>query len=710
MFFRPLQKLRKLQRPYDFNVTTVINISKLRRQLMSTIAQESAIDSESTCDVAPDSTAIKDVKDNVISAAFTSEDVKMTSRHLIDLGFHKYLRSRRGRRSSAQDANTCVTRMSLFVLWAYSRVHHDSKLTSSNEVLEWCQDLIMNRFNLLQDYAETHLEKERGFSAATIDNYLSAIHRGIKWIIFILPHSAPSAAASTESTWQQDLREGLRYKSIETLIQDLRKSYAKDKREQRSVDKSMANEIRNRRLPLGGLASTKRYLDQIGSRFLKKYQHVGAMDVDKKGYRTNHQLILGYWYVRFPQGRASGVADMRVKDHDKLMAYGQADSTKFKTYARYGYQPVTNVKEAIPFLLKNMEWRPRAIANNGGVESSDHLFLQFNGKKPIQVGKLLNAMCTGMNVHMTSNSFRSLHETRATTLERQGIISHADREAIHSINGHTSKVTMDHYYRENQIGNVHKVRKVMERADDLERGGTGVYQDVTGGAIYQDVTERSATDPGLPWHPSPTSNQSMMMPATNQAMMLPHSSEDFPHTSHDHATSQPLPISKISNEGAILNDLIRMMRSSDSEDEEDGRDMNASAVELPISISPSSFHHSGQSVPGDVFAIPSYQPQDATVRLAPRWPASDYVEPIRWGTAHPDYHKHNPQRVTWSDSEVGYIVDWEKANCSPYTSNKVKKCLTHIQNDPAAISIFHPNHTLNTSRLREGFNKARKLA
>ena len=138
---------------------------------------------------------------------------------------------------------------------------------------------------------------------------------------------------------QQDMQEGLRFKAITGCLAELRRSYQKLKKKQEKIHKSLEGEVRNRRLPLGGLQDTRRHLDKIGKQFLDKYQNVGVMEVDKYAYRHVIQLILGYWYIRFPQGRASGIADMRKNDYYKLMADGQADSTHFKTSAVFEMNP-----------------------------------------------------------------------------------------------------------------------------------------------------------------------------------------------------------------------------------------------------------------------------------------------------------------------------------------------------------------------------------
>ena len=233
-----------------------------------------------------------------------------------------------------------------------------------------------------------------------------------------------ATAAVDWMSGQLDMQDGLRFKAITECLAELRRSYQKLKKKQEKIHKSLEGEVRDRRLPLGGLQDTRRHLDKVGKAFLDKYQNVGVMEVDKYGYRLVIQLILGYWYDRFPQGRASGISDMRTSDYYKLMADGQADSTHFKTSAVFRYQPVANVPEAMPFLLKLWEWRPRAIQNNGGQECSDHLFLRWDGKKSIKttVGKLLASLFKPLDVHLTSNSFRALQETQVGAMQIKGVL------------------------------------------------------------------------------------------------------------------------------------------------------------------------------------------------------------------------------------------------------------------------------------------------
>jgi hypothetical protein len=82
---------------------------------------------------------------------------------------------------------------------------------------------------------------------------------------------------------------------------------------------------------------------------------------------------------------------------------------------------------------------------------------------------------------------------------------------------------------------------------------------------------------------------------------------------------------------------------------------------------------------------------------------------IAWGQDHPEYNSPKT-RISWSDEENNYIRHWWKTIGSKCSTNVASKLLAHIKSDNFAIKIFHPNHTLDSARIRHGlrmngFNK-----
>jgi hypothetical protein len=95
------------------------------------------------------------------------------------------------------------------------------------------------------------------------------------------------------------------------------------------------------------------------------------------------------------------------------------------------------------------------------------------------------------------------------------------------------------------------------------------------------------------------------------------------------------------------------------------------------------------------------------------WPATDALLRIPWGTQHIDIDRLTQegtplQRAAWTHAEIKYLDNWEKQNCSIFTKNRVRLCLDDMLHDPNAIAIFHPAHTLNTTRLTQGFRKVKE--
>ncbi len=92
------------------------------------------------------------------------------------------------------------------------------------------------------------------------------------------------------------------------------------------------------------------------------------------------------------------------------------------------------------------------------------------------------------------------------------------------------------------------------------------------------------------------------------------------------------------------------------------------------------------------------------------WRDADDLQHAPWGTNHPSFGHDTPKnmRAPWSPAEIDYLLDWIDSHPKLITgnTNKIAKCLHHIENDEKALPIFHLNHVLNSGRLRTGFEKA----
>jgi len=139
--------------------------------------------------------------------------------------------------------------------------------------------------------------------------------------------------------------------------------------------------------------------------------------------------------------------------------------------------------------------------------------------------------------------------------------------------------------------------------------------------------------------------------------------------------------------------------------------LESSASSSPILSSPLLFDSSSQSPQRNSTAavrLPSpipYASPTAYVSLTRDRP--NFRSTIEWGRDHPDFDRNEVgQRAVWSDDEVVYIAQF--VNQYKGKGNIVARCLVKIHEDPKAHPIFHAFHTLDSSRLRSGFDRYRQ--
>ena len=99
-------------------------------------------------------------------------------------------------------------------------------------------------------------------------------------------------------------------------------------------------------------------------------------------------------------------------------------------------------------------------------------------------------------------------------------------------------------------------------------------------------------------------------------------------------------------------------------------------------------------------------------------PCRDLVMPVLgWGIKHPDYQKFSAKsgkpvtRAEWSPAELEYMGRWyhDFRQENPDLQRMSSIFLSHLKKDKAAIGIFHTIHTLDSKRIRYGFDAAKRL-
>jgi hypothetical protein len=78
-----------------------------------------------------------------------------------------------------------------------------------------------------------------------------------------------------------------------------------------------------------------------------------------------------------------------------------------------------------------------------------------------------------------------------------------------------------------------------------------------------------------------------------------------------------------------------------------------------------------------------------------------------WGLDHPEKDSENKHKIKWSEAEINYIGRFTNYYNQHYPGNRnvMAECLNHLRVTPTARRIFHPHHTVDSARMRSGFER-----
>ena len=233
--------------------------------------------------------------------------------------------------------------------------------------------------------------------------------------------------------------------------------------------------VQDRMLPEGDPRTQLQFLQKVVlEQFVWIRQHsVKKLPVDKETYRRFVGIFLSSLYVFSPQGRCQGIEDLKFGQAQELLHDGYTQTTKFKTQARWGFQPVTLADESKELLTIYLEiFRPR-VAESSTSQPHETLLLNFSGQPYIDIGKELTRFFVhSCNLHITSTRIRSIVETAAEEMYRQGDISLRTRKSVEAINGHTSATVRNFYLQMDRTADVHSARTFF--ADISQAAGSAI--------------------------------------------------------------------------------------------------------------------------------------------------------------------------------------------------------------------------------------------
>jgi hypothetical protein len=319
-----------------------------------------------------------------ISSSETKTNPKEIERAVVnilsDIGLENHYLSVTGGSKEISDARQSVKHVSVALRWTFANRFATELSNPRIQLLPWLVTLVCVDFKLIVEFCN-FLRQKKEYSSSTVYNYLGSISSAVKYFGY---YCSKPLGDNVPTLDMMDIT------GISDLLSRLQTAYKKDGKKHKGM-KSLQTEIYHRHQPVGGIAELKRLVKESGQAFLQQNGSTSHYDVSKDAYKECLSLIFAHWYAYAPQGRLSGIADMRVGQFQDLVEVGHAVSDKFKTRSFYYYQPVINVPEAFPFLHKYMEFRQRFVQSSS-VHPSDFLFLDWKGN-PMgdKVGKYFTA-------------------------------------------------------------------------------------------------------------------------------------------------------------------------------------------------------------------------------------------------------------------------------------------------------------------------------
>jgi hypothetical protein len=344
-------------------------------------------------------------------------------------GFQLHLEGDLGGAKLTRDATRILKNSARFLKWSYLE---STKISiTKQDVTKWLASIITHQFALISHYA-THCTKVLSYKPSTVRNHVGDIVAACEWYSI---YGADAGVVSGEAL--------VKVRHVAAVVRKLQVRREKDMRSRVTMD----TKVRERRMPVGGLAQLQRAVDgRIRWAMSLKNEYI-----DEDEYKLFMGLLYSALYVYSVQGRISGVMDLTIDQAQELLTSGYVTTDQFKTNDKWGLQPVTLSVRALQLLELYLEFLRPPAADRSEHTSVDALWITFTGEPDKHVGQRVTAFFKRhLQLHITTTAIRSLVETTMDTLHMKGLITTEQRASVHSINGHSGAVAKDYY--------IHKVR------------------------------------------------------------------------------------------------------------------------------------------------------------------------------------------------------------------------------------------------------------
>ncbi len=285
-------------------------------------------------------------------------------------GFHEHFTSQQGGGYDHDYVRTWARRIGKFLNYSHYGLYQE--VLSATKVIEWIVELITTEYVKAFSHYVNYLTSIENFAPNTVLSDLANIKKFFAWFIYFRAHLDVESVITP-----------MHLPPIELLLQNLSKSQRKELKKRHSNAPDMDDLVSNRELPSGGLKA----LQAIIATDLVWWKNVDWASplIERRTYDKFMQVLYSSLYAHSAQGRISAIADIKWGQVNNLIKNGYILSTRFKTNATFGYQPVTTSKvslDLIKFYVSVL--RPKITSTMNG--SQDPLFLHYDGTPASRIG------------------------------------------------------------------------------------------------------------------------------------------------------------------------------------------------------------------------------------------------------------------------------------------------------------------------------------
>ena len=201
------------------------------------------------------------------------------------------------------------------------------------------------------------------------------------------------------------------------MVKQIQKRVRKQIKAKQS-DNSIEALIERQEWPKGGLLELQNAI-RFEMDWVYTLARANSTPTNKTIYNRFMNLLSASIYCFSCQGRIGAIEDLKFFQGAELLTEGVVLTSKFKTSAKFGYQPVTLPADKastflLHFYLTNV--RPRTLQAR-----DDPLFINFTGSGPFKVAKgLNNFFAQTLSLKITSTRIRAIVETNFQDLVENG--------------------------------------------------------------------------------------------------------------------------------------------------------------------------------------------------------------------------------------------------------------------------------------------------